>query len=129
MYNEIGNVITIPIKQQGVARIINVKSTGRCSFIISLSRFSNTPHIVACITVFPSASSPGKRVSIKYMEGEKYFGSYEPKIYYLDESDGSISILVTTPAYETCGYRLISTCNTDTTVSFVNSIAETAIQI
>ena len=125
-YRAPSGIIKIPIKQQGIAKILEVEDNGRATILISLSKFSNQPTIIALISVYPLANSP---VIVKYLEGIKYTNNnYEPKIYYNITTSGYIEIYVTTPAYESCGYRVISSYGADFTVS-QTSLPEGAIQI
>lgn len=119
----------IPARSGGTAKILVVPKTGRTTIILSLSRYSNTALVVALITIYPVATNECPKVSIDYLRGAKDAGNYTPKIYYVAEADGSISLYVRTAQNEDCGYRVISNFQGDTTVSMAGSLPDEAIQI
>ena len=112
-----------------VAKILTVERTGRTTILLSLSRYSNTRAVIALITVYPIASGDMGKVTIQYLQGDKDTGSYTPKIYYVTESDGSISLYVLTAQSEECGYRVISNFKGNTSISVVTALPDGATQI
>lgn len=111
------------------AKILEVGFHGRASILLSLSRYSNTRHTTAIITIFPQASGLESIISIDYIHGAKGQNDFEPCIFYKKESDNSISLYTSTPSYESCGYRVISNHSADTKVSIVDYVPDDAIQI
>ena len=112
-----------------VAKILTVERTGRTTILLSLSRYSNTRAVIALITVYPIASGDMGKVTIQYLQGDKDTGSYTPKIYYVTESDGSISLYVLTAQSEECGYRVISNFKGNTSISVMTTLPDGATQI
>lgn len=119
----------IPAVVGKYAKIIKVAFYGRASILLSLSRYSNTRHTTAIITIFPQASGEESIISIDYIHGAKGQNEFEPCIFYKKESDDSISLYTSSPSYESCGYRVISNHGADTNVSIVDYVPEGAIQI
>lgn len=118
----------IPKKGAAFAKILHVPKLGRTTILLSLSRYSNTGIVIALVTVYPVHTT--SKVIVNYIHGSKNTSdNYSVKMYYVIESDESISLYVTTANYEDCGYRVISNYLGDTAISEVASVPDGVVQI
>lgn len=106
MAEQINGVWTIP-SGSGYSKILNVRQTGFSTVVMSLTRYSNQSIVVAFLTVYPGSQKDSK-VTVKYIQGAKGADQYSVKIFYKEEPDNSISIYVTKPFYDSCGFRVIT---------------------
>ena len=126
---DIGPKVIQPVNGS-YAKILQVRPYGRATILLSHNTYSNTQTVIALITVFPSATGDCAPVAIQYIQGRKdESNTYTVKLYYVVNSDGSISLLLKTAYYESTGYIVISNYLGEASVTYNIALPDNAILI
>lgn len=87
------NKFNVKPSENGYVKLYTTKSNGNSCALITLHRYNNRPMAVICVYLHPERTVD--TLVCKYIIGEKNSTSYDLKLYYTANSDGSYSIYST----------------------------------